>query len=99
MTIKVFTSKSCQPCQEVSRLLKEGKYQGDIEIVDIETDEGFEAFTKEVLSMGPGAVPSAYKDGKKCLISISEDKNVQFNCPTGQSAEPVSSESPPAAGT
>jgi predicted thioredoxin/glutaredoxin len=98
MTIKVFTSKNCQPCQEVSKLLKEGKYQGDIEIIDIETDEGFETFTKEVLAMGPGAVPSAYRDGKKCLISISEDNSVLFNCPTAQSAEQPSLESPPAAG-
>jgi glutaredoxin len=80
MTIKIFTSKNCKPCQEVDRLIKEGKFEGDIQVVDIETDEGFEEFRKEILEKGDGAVPSAYRDGQKCIISITEDDSLIFKC-------------------
>jgi predicted thioredoxin/glutaredoxin len=82
MAIKVFTSKNCSPCHEVDRLIHEGKFAGEVELVDIETDEGFNQFKKEVLSFGDGAVPSAYKDGQRCVISITEDDHLIFNCPT-----------------
>ena len=56
---------------------------GDIELVDIETNEGFEKFRKEVLDFSDGAVPSAYKDGEKCLIRIDkESNNLLLECPT-----------------
>lgn len=87
MTIKVFTSKNCPPCREVDRLIKGGKFQGDIQIVDIETDEGFAEFRKEILDHGDGAVPSAYRDGQKCIISITEDDNLVFNCPDNETQE------------
>ena len=81
MAIKVFTSRHCQPCQEVDKLIKEGKFQGEVELIDIESDDGFQKFKDEVLSLGDGAVPSAYKDGKKCIIRITEDDSLVFNCP------------------
>lgn len=80
MAIRVYTSKNCPPCKEVDRLIKEGRFEGEIELVDIETDEGFLKFKEEVLDFGDGAVPSAYKDGNKCLISITDD-SLLFNCP------------------
>lgn len=86
MTIRVYTSKHCEPCREVDRLIKEGKFEGEIELVDIESDEGFEKFRSEVLSLGDGAVPSAYKEGKKCIISITEDDSLLFNCPSEDSS-------------
>jgi predicted thioredoxin/glutaredoxin len=84
MAIKVFTSKHCQPCHDIEKIIKEGKFAGEreVELIDIETDEGFAMFKKEVLDFGDGAVPSAYKDGKKCVISITEDDGLLFNCPT-----------------
>lgn len=84
MTVKVYTSKSCGPCEEVRKAIEEGKFGGveEVELVDIETDEGFEEFSKEILSKGDGAVPSAYKDGKKCTISITDDSHLIFSCPT-----------------
>jgi glutaredoxin len=81
MTITVFTSKNCTPCQEITDLIKQGKYEGEIELVDIETDEGFERFRKQVLDLGEGAVPSAYREGLKCQILITDDDTVLFNCP------------------
>ncbi len=82
MSIRVYTSENCAPCGKVKQLIQDGKFQGEIELVDIETDEGFLKFKEEVLSLGDGAVPSAYKEGKKCIISITEDDSLLFNCPT-----------------
>lgn len=88
MAIKIYTAKHCQPCNEVMELIKEalkssgGKMGGDeVKIIDIETDEGFEEFSREVLRKGDGAVPSAYRDGEKCQILV-EDDAVLLDCPT-----------------
>jgi len=83
--IKVFTSEHCVPCHEVVDLIKKGKHFDDIELVDIETEEGFSEFKKSVLNKGDGAVPSAYKDGIKCSIGVDEDDNLVFTCPPGDS--------------
>jgi len=100
-------SEGCTPCEELGKLVKEGKFSSpdadEIDIVDIGTDEGFERFTKEVLSKHDGAVPSAYLDGKKCSIEL-EDDMVYFDCPTNDRPEapdeksslPVAAEEPPA---
>ncbi len=85
MTIRVYTAKHCVPCEGIKRLIEEGKFTGEneIELIDIETDDGFEKFRKEVLQFGDAAVPSAYKDGKKCSIRIDEENNsVLLECPT-----------------
>jgi len=84
MTIRIYTAKHCVPCHEIEKLIKEGRFSGeDIELVDIETDEGFEKFRKEVLDFSDSAVPSAYKDGEKCLIRIDkENNNLLLECPT-----------------
>lgn len=82
MTITIYTSEHCRPCREVEELIKEGRFDGEVELVDIETDEGFERFRKEVLEISDGAVPSAYKEGQRCKIQITEDRNLIFECPT-----------------
>jgi len=90
MTITIYTAEHCVPCKEVERLIKEGKFAGEkeVEVVDIETDEGFKKFKREVMDISDVetqlAVPSAYKDGKKCLIQFDEENdNVLFKCPVG----------------
>lgn len=82
MAITIFTSKHCTPCQEVEELVKEGKFDGEVELVDIESDEGFKRFTEEVLNHGDGFVPSAYKDGQQCAIKVEEGDRLIFECPT-----------------
>lgn len=96
--IVYYTASGCKPCEEVTRLINEGRVANseidEIDMVDIETDEGFERFTKEVLSKGHGAAPSAYLDGKKCQIEIHDEEIVVFNCPKDDSpasAEEISS--------
>lgn len=80
--IRVFTSKNCPPCQEIHGLLE--TYQGpeEITVIDIDTDEGFAEFKKEVMISGQGAVPSAFRDGQKCIVTLNENKDsLLFKCP------------------
>jgi hypothetical protein len=76
----------------VKELVEKGYLDDQVELVDIETDEGFERFTREVLSSGDGAVPSAYHEGAKCKITIQDDR-LKFDC--DKKEEPVSSEIEP----
>lgn len=85
MTVRVYTAKHCAPCQDVRQAIKEGRHEDKVELVDIETDEGFELFKQEVLSHSDGAVPSAYQDGKQCAIGFNEEKYLVFDCPTDDS--------------
>lgn len=81
MPIRVYTGKHCQPCHPIEELIKQGKVAEDVELVDIETDEGFLKFKEEVLDKGDGAVPSAYKNGQHCKIILSEEEDrVFFEC-------------------
>lgn len=84
MTIRVYISKNCQPCHDIEKFVKQGRFAGEteVELIDIETDEGFLKFKEEVLDFRDGAVPSAYREGRKCVISITEDDSLLFNCPT-----------------
>lgn len=79
--MRIYTSQHCGPCQKVRELVKQGRFQGEIELVDIDTDEGFDLFIREVLSKGDGAVPSAYQDGKECKLGYAEDGDLTFECP------------------
>jgi thiol-disulfide isomerase/thioredoxin len=70
--VKLFISDSCPVCQDmkeqIAALVKEGN---DVQVVSIDTEEGFDAFAKEVLDKsadGEGAIPTAYEGGEKCQI-------------------------------
>jgi len=83
--IVFYTAKngSCTPCEEITRLIEEGKFvspDGEVDLIDITTDEGFKKFSDHILSKQDGGVPSAYVDGKKCQIMV-EDEVVHFECP------------------
>ncbi len=84
----VFVSTNCTPCQEVKDLLRD---KPDVEVVDIETDDGFNRFVTEVLSKGDGEVPSAYQDGHPCAIMVDDATHtkVTFEC-GAQPPEPTS---------
>ena len=82
--IRIYTAKHCQPCKEMEVLAKKLEEEGgadQIELIDIETDEGFKMFTEEVLSHGDGAVPSIYKDGQQCKLGFDEEGELGFECP------------------
>ena len=71
----IFTSSTCEPCQKIKELLDQGKYEGTVELVDIDTDEGFDRFAREVLEHGDGAIPSAYREGKRCALLLDDEKD------------------------
>jgi len=61
----------------------------DVELIDIETDEGFPYIAEFALS----GVPSAYKGKEKCEIKIDrEAKILHIICPE------ITTESPPSSG-
>lgn len=81
MATRIYVSKHCEPCQKIKELMEKGKVPKDIEVVDIETDEGFAIFSSEVLSNGDSFVPSAYKDGKMCKIKVDDEtEEVSLDC-------------------
>ena len=99
--IVYYTSKTgdCKPCTEINKLIEAGKFvspDGEVDLVDITTDEGFDRFNKHILSKQDGAVPSAYLDGKPCQI-ILDDGVVLFECPPSNDlpADPEQKSSPP----
>jgi len=81
MAIKIFTSKNCPPCQELEEKLKEAHLEDEVELIDIETDEGFLKFKEEVIDHRDGGVPSAFKDGKQCKIGYDEEDKLVLECP------------------
>ena len=103
--IVFYTAKGsgCKPCEEIGKLIEKGKFQspdGEVDFVDIMTDEGFQQFNDQILSKQDGAVPSAYLDGKQCKIVVEnrgEDKIVYFECPNiDQPSSPERKSSQPA---
>jgi len=84
VSITVYTSEHCPPCKRVTDLIKKGRLQDSeqIDLVDIETDEGFLKFKKEVLNHGDSAVPSAYRNKQQCVIRVDEENDLLiFDCP------------------
>ena len=95
-------SDGCTPCEEIGKLIGEGKFSSpdtnEIDMVDIGTDEGFASFAKDVLAKDNGGVPSAYLDGKKCRIEVDDDM-VFFECSKAdRPADPDGKSSPPESG-
>ena len=93
--IVVYVARDCGPCEQVSRLVQEGKAAEEVDLVDIETDEGFARFSTEVLSQGESGVPCAFSGPKECEILYDDEKDVlYFDC-TPKDAPPASpSETP-----
>ena len=98
--IVYYTSKdgSCRPCTEINKLIEAGQFvcpEGEVDLVDITTDEGFDRFSKHILSKQDGGVPSAYLGDKKCRL-ILDDGKVFFECPSSELHEdPEQKSSPP----
>lgn len=69
----VYLANHCRPCHEIKKLLEERHFlvngeKGEVELVDIETEEGFKRIFPEL-----EGVPSAYQEGKRCSIRIEEN--------------------------
>lgn len=88
--ITLYSHSGCKPCQDIKKLVEKGDMDAgdaeELEIVDIDTDEGFDRFEKEVLAKlpedGSAKLPGAYLAGEPCEIKIvDDDKYVIFECP------------------
>ena len=87
--IKLFVGSHCAPCERVKELVQEGQFLVDneegmsIEMIDIESDEGFPAILEHNLSGIPSAIDES---GKQCRIRVDEESGVVlFEC--GDSSE------------
>jgi glutaredoxin len=83
--IKVFVSASCSPCEEVKKLIEEGRFnQADLDLIDLETEEGF----KYIEKLGLNRVPSAYQGRKSCNLQIDHEQNALIiTCPGDEPQE------------
>ena len=91
--LKIYTSSACGPCKDVSEALevkgqlilltKDGEKVVPIDlldVVDVDTSEGSEDFFEKVLANEDGAVPSAYREGAKCIIGFNDEGTVVVDC-------------------
>lgn len=85
--IKVYVSEHCKPCHEITELLHSGRFEADIgedvqvDLIDIETEEGFNRLTEERfnrLTDEITSIPAARYNGKKCSISIDREFNAVY---------------------
>ena len=78
-------AKHCGPCEKIKELFKAGRInRKDVELIDLETDEGF----RLIEAIGVDAVPSVYKGKEKCLLQLDEDKqSLIITCPTENISE------------
>lgn len=61
----------------------------DVELIDLETDEGF----PYIAEFGLTGIPSAYLDKQKCEIKVDEDTNIlHIVCPENPIEVPPSSD-------
>lgn len=74
--VKVFISSGCGPCQEVRKMIEEGKFNlADVDLIDVSSEEGFPFVEK----MGLTKVPAAFKGGKACKI-MSDEESLIIDC-------------------
>ena len=83
--IIVYTSDHCAPCKKVRKMIEQGDVVSDypIELVSIDTEEGFERFNSEVEVKEGFSVPSAYKGAQRCDV-LTDSKNpgkIIISCP------------------
>ncbi len=83
--VKVFISSSCGPCQTVKDAIASGKFNlEDVELIDLESDEGFPYIEK----MGLSKVPAAFLGKKQCDINVTEDGGIFIDCSPPKPTEP-----------
>jgi len=82
--IKLFVGGHCTPCESIKKLVEEGMFLvndqegAQVDMIDVETEEGFANIEKHQLT----GIPQAFDEsGKRCKISIDEEnKVVVFDC-------------------
>lgn len=76
--VTVYVAGSCGPCKQVKRLIGKGKINRPVDIIDVETEQGFPLIEK----MGLSKVPAAYLGETQCNLSFSKDgQALVVECP------------------
>lgn len=83
--IKVFTAGHCIPCNKITELIEKGLVESDIDdveidLVDIETEEGFEEIEKNNLT----SIPTATYEDRACKLNIDREVAVITCKPTSE---------------
>lgn len=87
--IRLFVAEHCLPCESLKEMAQNGALGDDVEIIDIESEEGFNKFNEEILSEEDAEVPSIYSQGGKCEIKYDKDNNiVDIVCPGSEEELP-----------
>ena len=90
--VVVYVSGSCGPCQEVKRYIEEGRFNlAEVEIIDLETEEGFPFIAK----LGLTKVPAAFKGDKVCKI-LADEESLIIDCGDNPPRETEEESSEPA---
>lgn len=86
---RVFVANHCGPCHIVKDMVEKGQTsEKDVELIDIESEEGFPYIAEFALS----GIPSAYKEKQKCEIRIDQEANIlHIICPENAIEAPPSS--------
>ena len=91
--VKLFVGSSCPPCAEIKSRVEAGQVEAggaEIRMVDVETDEGFNEFVKDVIGQNDGELPSAYQDGHQCGLALDDEKGiVVIDCPSTPPSSPA----------
>lgn len=78
--VKIIVAGSCGPCLEVKQLIEEGRFNqdvGEVDLIDLETEEGFPWMEK----LGLQKVPTAYKGKRECDLRIDDKERLLIiNC-------------------
>jgi len=77
--LRVFVSAGCGPCQEIKEAIESGRFNvQDIDLIDVESKEGFPYIKKFKLTKAP----AAYLGKKECEMFINrEDNSLFIDCP------------------
>jgi len=76
--IRLLVAKHCEPCEPLREMAESGALGDNVEIIDIESDEGFAKLTDLELT----EVPSIYSPGGKCEVKYDKDNNIiDIVCP------------------
>ena len=84
--LTIFVAEHCPPCQILKEIAASGGFGEEVEVVDVESEEGFPQIAEKDLT----EIPSAFQGEMKCEIRWS-DTNVEIVCPAKEEADVDSS--------
>lgn len=82
--VRVFVAEHCSPCIPVKELIEDGKIDAEVELIDIESEEGF----KYIEQLNIEGVPSAYQGNEQCQLRVDEENQIlNILCPSDKESE------------